>query len=143
MSERKTPTLIRANGCVLWRRARGWLVEGQSVEYLVIHRPRYDDWSLAKGKLEPDETDQECAARELMEETGYDATFGPELASVSYRDHKSREKMVRYWLAEYSAGDFVANEEVDEIRWLGHDEAIALLSYEHDQQLIIEAHSHL
>ena len=103
---------------------------------LVVHRPCYDDWSLPKGKREPEETDAQCAYREVHEETGLRCTVGPEIGEIAYRDHKGREKTVVYFLMEPLDGEFLANEEVDETRWITPDEARALLSYARDADIV-------
>ena len=102
----------------------------------LIHRPKYDDWTLPKGKLEPGEDYEEAALREVREETGLSCTLGRELPSTSYEDHKGRSKVVRYWLMEPQSGEFAPNDEVDELRWLDHDEASELLSHERDRELL-------
>ena len=127
--------LVRAAGCVPWRRAD----IGTDVEWLVVHRPRYDDWSFPKGKLEPGEEWLEAALRELDEETGLTGTIGSALDDVHYVDHKGRDKVVRYWSLHISSGAFVANDEVDEVAWLRIADARALLSYEHDRALLDQA----
>jgi 8-oxo-dGTP diphosphatase len=105
----------------------------------VIHRPKYMDWSLPKGKLEEGEGWKEAALREVEEETGYECTAGPELPHVSYLDRKSRRKLVRYWLMEPGDGGFAPHDEVDELRWVTLDEADELLTYPHDKELIRKA----
>jgi 8-oxo-dGTP diphosphatase len=105
----------------------------------LVHRPRYDDWSLPKGKLDPGESWEECAVREVLEETGLHCTLGRELSSTSYTDRKGRAKVVRYWVMEIAADDgFTPDDEVDELRWVPPAEAEALLSYPHDAELIEE-----
>jgi 8-oxo-dGTP pyrophosphatase MutT (NUDIX family) len=103
---------------------------------LVVHRPRYDDWSLPKGKVDPGETDEDCALREVEEETGLRCRLGRELPSTRYTDRKGRSKQVRYWVMEVEGGSFTANDEVDEVRWVPAAEASALLSYAHDRELV-------
>jgi 8-oxo-dGTP diphosphatase len=105
----------------------------------LIHRPKYDDWTLPKGKLEPGEDYEEAALREVREETGLHCTLGRELPSTSYEDHKGRSKIVRYWLMEPQSGEFSPNDEVDELRWLDRDEASALLSHDRDRELLAAA----
>jgi len=105
----------------------------------VIHRPKYMDWSLPKGKLEPGEGFEEAALREVEEETGWRCRTVIELAPVSYRDRKGRTKLVRYWLMEAIDGEFEPHEEVDELRWLTPHEARRVLTYEHDRDLVREA----
>lgn len=104
----------------------------------VVHRSYREDWSLPKGKLEPGESFEEAARRELVEETGFVCRLGDELPEVRYEDHKGRPKLVRYWLMTIESGEFTVNDEVDELRWLAPDEAIALLTYPADQQLVRE-----
>ena len=100
----------------------------------VVHRPEYDDWSLPKGKLDPGESPEEAALREVEEETRLRCELGPELPSTSYRDGKGRPKVVRYWQMAPVEGEFSPTEEVDELRWLEPDEAAALLTYEGDRE---------
>jgi 8-oxo-dGTP diphosphatase len=102
----------------------------------VVHRDRYDDWSLPKGKLDAGESFEEAALREVLEETGLECELGRELEPVSYVDQKGRPKLVRYWLMEVTGGDFEANDEVDEMRWLPLAQAAELLSYPHDRELV-------
>jgi 8-oxo-dGTP diphosphatase len=105
----------------------------------VVHRPRYDDWSLPKGKLDPGEDWEQCAVREVQEETGLRCTLGRELSPTSYTDRKGRAKVVRYWLMEIAQDDgFTPDDEVDELRWVPPAEAAALLTYPHDSELIEE-----
>ena len=105
----------------------------------VIHRPKYMDWSLPKGKLEEGEGWQEAALREVEEETGYRGEPIAELPHVSYLDRKGRRKLVRYWLMEPIEGKFEPHGEVDELRWVTPDEADELLTYPHDTALVHKA----
>jgi 8-oxo-dGTP diphosphatase len=105
-------------------------------EVAIVHRPKYDDWSLPKGKLDPGEGWEQAALREVEEETGLRCELGRELGSARYRDRKGRDKLVRWWLMRPLDGDFVPNDEVDELRWLGRDEALELLDYDHDRDLV-------
>lgn len=123
--------LVRAAGGVIRRGA----VPGGDSEILLVHRPRYDDWTIPKGKLEPGEAWEAAALREVAEETGMRCRLVEALAEVRYRDHKARPKLVRYWLMEAVGGEFEANDEVDEIRWLAPAAAAPLLTYEHDRKL--------
>jgi 8-oxo-dGTP diphosphatase len=121
-------------------RAAGGLVlrDGPAgvVEVAVVHRPRYDDWSLPKGKLRPGEAWERAALREVAEETGMSCRLGAELEPETYRDRKGRTKHVRWWLMRATGGRFVAGREVDQLRWLAPREARKLLSYEHDRRLV-------
>ena len=105
-------------------------------EVAVVHRPRYDDWSLPKGKLEPGEEWEAAALREVEEETGLRCELGRELPSARYRDRKGRDKLVRWWLMRPLEGEFVPGDEVDELRWLDRDRALELLHFEHDRDLV-------
>ena len=101
-----------------------------------MHRPRYDDWSLPKGKLDAGETMAEAAVREIQEETGIDARLGPWLRDVRYAVADGR-KLVRYWAAQAcTSPDFTPNDEVDELRWVTPDAARELLSYAHDGDVV-------
>lgn len=124
--------VVRAAGCLVFQPG------ADGPELLVVHRPRYDDWSFAKGKLDPGETDLECARREVEEETGITGLIGPELPTIDYVDNKGRPKAVRYWVLRATAGAdvFEANDEVDEVRWLRPSAAGSLLSYDHDRALV-------
>jgi 8-oxo-dGTP diphosphatase len=127
----KAGGLVRAAGGLVTRRA------GDGIEVLVVHRPRYDDWSLPKGKAEPGETDEDTARREVEEETGYACTLGPELATDRYIDRHGRDKQVRYWtMTVEREGAWSPNDEVDERRWLTVDQATDLLSYAADRALV-------
>ena len=103
----------------------------------LVHRPRYDDWSLPKGKLDPGESSEEAALREVEEETGLRCSLVRELPTVRY-DVRGRLKEVRYWAMEaLDAMPFVPNEEVDEVRWVDPQEALALLSYDRDREPVL------
>ncbi|GAA3644900.1 8-oxo-dGTP diphosphatase [Lentzea atacamensis] len=123
--------MIKAAGAVLWRDADG------DVEVAVVHRHRYDDWSLPKGKLDRGETVPACAVREVFEETGYSCVLGRHLKQVSY-SVKSVPKTVDYYAAEAVSGSFAANDEVDSLKWLPVADASALLTYEPDREVLAE-----
>ena len=104
---------------------------------LLVHRPRYDDWTFPKGKLEgTDDSLAACALREVWEETGFVCELGAELASTSYIDRKGRPKEVTYWRMTISSGSFEPTDEVDEIVFATRDEARSLLSYERDLEVL-------
>ena len=125
---------VKAAGGVVWRRA------GDTVAIAVAHRPRYDDWSLPKGKLDPGESWEEAAVREVEEEIGLRCRLGDELDPVSYKDRKGRAKVVRYWLMEPENDvTFTPNDEVDELRWLAPPEAAEVLTYPRDAELVRDA----
>ena len=105
----------------------------------MIHRPKYMDWSLPKGKLEEGEGWQEAALREVKEETGYRCAALDELPNVSYLDRHGRRKLVRYWLMETLDGEFEPHGEVDELRWASPEETEQLLTYPHDRVLVQRA----
>jgi len=112
---------------------------------LLVHRPRYDDWSLPKGKADPGERDEETALREVEEETGLRCILGAPAGRTRYRDSKGRNKVVHYWLMEPESaaaaadGAFVPNAEVDRVRWCTVDEATGRLTYAHDRKLLAHA----
>ncbi len=116
--------------------AAGAVVLRKSGDVLLVHRPKYDDWSFPKGKLDPGESFEEAALREVEEETGIRCRLGKELPSSRYTDNKGRPKLVRYWLMEPLDGEFAPNDEVDELRWLAAADARVLLSYERDRELV-------
>jgi len=122
---------VLAAGAVLWR-PNG---DAASPEVAIIHRPRYDDWSLPKGKVDPGETEPVTAVREVQEETGYSSHLGRRLAAVSYPVEQGIKK-VRYWSAREVAGEFSPNAEVDELKWLPVAEAIEQVVYPHDRKVL-------
>ena len=105
-------------------------------EIAVVHRPKYDDWSLPKGKLDEGEDFAEAALREVWEETGLRCTLGRQVGDATYTDHKDRSKLVRYFEMSPEEGEFTPNDEVDELRWLPVGDARDLLSYEFDRELV-------
>jgi 8-oxo-dGTP diphosphatase len=118
-------------------RAAGGVVLDEAGLLVLVHRPRYDDWTLPKGKLDPGESFEEAALREVEEETGLRCRLVRELPAIEYRDDKGRPKVVRYWLMEVDADTgFVPNDEVDELRRLPIDEALGLLTYDRDHEVV-------
>lgn len=122
---------ILAAGAVLWRPTG----DPTGTEVAVIHRPRYDDWSLPKGKVDPGETEPVTAVREVREETGYTSLLGRQLAEVSYPIEQG-EKKVRYWAARGIDGEFSPTEEVDALDWLPVVEAMRRVRYAHDREVL-------
>jgi 8-oxo-dGTP diphosphatase len=118
--------VVRAAGGIVVRDGR----------VLLVHRPKYDDWTLPKGKAEAGESDQDCALREVQEETGLECELGRELGTTEYIDSRGRPKRVRWWLMRPLGGEFVPDREVDEIRWLDVEEARQQLSYDRDAELL-------
>src|SRR5205823_13179268 len=108
--------LVLAAGGVVGRRN-----ESGDLEVLLVHRPKYDDWTLPKGKLDDGETAEEAALREVEEETGFQVELGDELPPTDYHDRYGRPKNVRYWAVHITGGEFRPNKEVDEVQWLSVD----------------------
>ena len=133
-----TPESLDPGGEVeVW--AAGGIVSrrrGGAEQILVVHRPSYDDWSLPKGKLDPDESLRDAALREVLEETGLVCRAEALAGEARYRDAWGRTKAVLYFEMTVESGRFEPNDEVDEIRWLAPEAAVALLSYAHDAALV-------
>jgi 8-oxo-dGTP pyrophosphatase MutT (NUDIX family) len=123
--------VVRAAGGVVVRCAAD-----AQLNVLLVHRPAYSDWTLPKGKAAPKESDEDCARREVEEETGLRCQLGRELASSEYSDARGRAKRVRYWLMWPLSGAAAAHAEVDRVRWATLDEADALLSYDRDRTVL-------
>lgn len=118
-------------------RAAGGLVVRDG-KVLLVHRPKYDDWSFPKGKCDDGEPDEACALREVEEETGLRCELLDEIGATSYRDGKGRPKTVRYWRMHAVGGEFVPHDEVDEVRWEAPERAAQLLSWPRDLPLLEE-----
>ena len=116
-------------------RACGGLVVRDGL-VVVVHRPKYDDWSFPKGKAHAGESDEDCALREIEEETGLRVTLDEELPTTTHLDAQGRPKRVRWWRTTPISGEFTPTTEVDELRWLTPDEARSLLSYMRDVELL-------
>lgn len=125
-----TEPQVRAAGCVVWRSSEA------GIEVLLVHRPRYDDWSLPKGKLERGESWEDGARREVEEEAGCTGTLGPHLATTTYTDRKGRSKEVRYFELADPRGEFVANDEVDDVVWLSPEAARRRVTRSSDADVI-------
>lgn len=122
---------VRAAGGLVYRRN-----EDGTAEILLVHRPAYDDWSYPKGKLEPGEAEEDAATREVEEETGLRCRLERELATTRYRDARGRSKTVRYWLMTPIGGRLEAANEIDDAQFVPIAEALALLTYQRDRELL-------
>jgi 8-oxo-dGTP diphosphatase len=117
--------------------AAGGIVLDDDGRVALVHRPRYDDWSLPKGKLDPGESFEDAALREVEEETGLRCTLVRELPAIEY-EVRGRPKVVRYWAMEVADETrFVPNDEVDQVRWVDPQEALALLTYDRDREPVL------
>jgi phosphohistidine phosphatase SixA/8-oxo-dGTP pyrophosphatase MutT (NUDIX family) len=128
---------LRAAGGVVYRDGD----PDSGPEFLVVHRNRYHDWSLPKGKLNRGESFEEAAMREIEEETGLKCERRDYLGAVTYETQRARIKIVKYWLTKKSEGAFVPNKEVDKVEWVGLHGAQALLTYNRDARLVARAHA--
>jgi 8-oxo-dGTP diphosphatase len=126
-------SVIRAAGGIVCRQTRS----GET-EIAVIHRPGYDDWTLPKGKVEPDESAEDCALREVREETGLRCELGRPVGCTAYVDRRGRDKVACYWVMEVRGGRFRPGIEVDKMLWLPVGDAIKRLTYSRDQTLLMQ-----
>lgn len=122
-------SMVRAAGAVLYRSTE------RGTEYLLVHRPRYDDWSLPKGTLDDGESYPVAALREVEEETGFVGRLGPAVGSIGYAVRRG-PKVVRYWLIEADTGKFSRNDEVDEVAWVPAKTALQMATYTRDSNVI-------
>jgi 8-oxo-dGTP pyrophosphatase MutT (NUDIX family) len=130
-AELPSPTeVVQAAGGLVVRRHDG------SLQIVVVHRPVQQDWSFPKGKLDPGETLELAALREVREETGMACRLLRFIGHTDYVDRKGRPKAVAYWVMAAEAGFFIPNEEVDELRWMTLLAAARILSYPRDRELI-------
>jgi 8-oxo-(d)GTP phosphatase len=125
--------LVRAAGGVVLR------TNGAGSLVALVHRPRYDDWSFPKGKLDEGEDFPTAAVREVEEETGLRCTIVRSVGAVTYLDRHGRPKVVRYFAMDPDGGTFVPGDEVDELRWVPADDAGDLLTYDHDRNVLDRA----
>ncbi|SET64313.1 NUDIX hydrolase [Geodermatophilus poikilotrophus] len=124
--------LVRAAGGALWRPA-----DGGGLQTALVHRPKYDDWSLPKGKPDEGEHLLETAVREVAEETGLEVVVGRRSVRTEYEVAEG-PKRVDYWLMRVVGGEFAPNDEVDELRWLPVEEACSLVSHAHDRAVLAD-----
>jgi 8-oxo-dGTP diphosphatase len=131
---------VRAAGGLVWRSSVVADEDGETrpgLEVVLVHRPRYDDWSFPKGKLDRGESFEAAAVREVAEETGLVCELGDELLSTRYLDSKGRLKLVRYWIMHpIRLEPWAPNDEIDGRRWVPVDDAARMLTYTHDRALL-------
>ena len=124
--------MVRAAGGIVWRAA-----PGGGPEIVLVHRDRYDDWTFPKGKLDPGETWEQAAVREVFEETGIVPVLGPEVASTEYVDSKGRPKQARYWAMAVAADTgFAPDDEISAREWVHVDDVPTRLTYDRDTAVI-------
>jgi len=123
--------MIRAAGGIVTRTGE------DGTEVLVVHRPRYDDWSFPKGKAMRGESDEDCAVREVEEETGLRCELLEELPTTRYRDGRDRPKRVRYWRMTQVGGELAFRHEVDDARWVDTEDVRRLLTYSRDLAVLV------
>jgi 8-oxo-dGTP pyrophosphatase MutT (NUDIX family) len=108
----------------------------EDFEVVLVHRRRYRDWTFPKGKAHPGESDEECALREVEEETGLRCELGEEFESTTYHDSKGREKVVRYWRMRVLEGELHPHNEIDAAEWIPLEDAVDRLSYRRDREVL-------
>ena len=130
--------IVRGAGGILYRfRSEPAPGEPRHPEVLLIHRPRLEDWSFPKGRLDPGETSEVCALREVAEETGYTCELSEELPTVRYMDRSGRPKEVRFWkMIPTSRIELKPNDEVDKIAWMDARDAFTKLTHKTDRLLL-------
>jgi 8-oxo-dGTP diphosphatase len=138
--------VVRAAGGVVWRTSdkgrrdrsgpEGDLRSVDGREIVLVHRPKYDDWTLPKGKLLPGEDDRTAALREVEEETGLRCSIDRPIGSIQYRAAAGRTKTVQYFLMQPTEGSFEPTDEVDQMVWVAVDRAAERLTYDHDRDLL-------
>lgn len=128
----EVPQVQFAAGGIVWDK------KGEGRRLAVVHRPKYDDWSLPKGKVDPGEEIAQTALREVQEELGIDADFGDFAGTVHYPLASGRIKVVLYWHMVKRAGEskFQPNREIDAIEWLPAKDAIKKLTHEVEKDLL-------
>ena len=124
--------IVHAAGGMIVRRT-----PAGELQAAVVHRPERLDWTFPKGKLARGETLEECAIREVSEETGFSCRLGSFVGHTEYRDRKDRPKVVAYWVMEVEEGEFTPGREVDELRWVDLAGAAHLLTYDRDRDLLV------
>ncbi|MBT8211642.1 MAG: NUDIX hydrolase [Acidimicrobiia bacterium] len=130
---------IAAAGGVVFRRRK----KDGSPLFLLVHRPRYKDWTFPKGKLDKGESFIDAAVREVAEETGVDPEVHLPLGTVTYTTGNKNNKVVRYWLMEGKKEKFKPNREVDRVLWLSGDQARLQLTYDRSEKLLQWAETRL
>ena len=140
-SSSRAKHVVRAAGALVWRERRGRL------EVLLVHRPRYDDWSFPKGKVEPGESVRTCAVREVAEETGARIALGQPLETIRYKLSDGRRKRVHYWAARELDDDEpgararaavapASAREIDDVTWVRVKKARGMLTHAADRDLL-------